>query len=215
MERLRERLTPLFPRPVDGLTVVMHDNPASLAASSPMLSAMWALTEPTSRRHLNGWAGRHELHVLTPAALRAREAPAAAPLTLYARRLIVESNHDLHRALAPARLVVAVRWAWLLEGASRHFSGESRLARPAVVRRLREGRQPSFPPSVRDAPLLAGTVIDLLAAEEGEQAVVELATRLHSGGARGALAKAFGGRPLVHTEGNWRSYLSRLASAQI
>jgi hypothetical protein len=108
---------------------------------------------------------------------------------------------------------VAVRWAWLLEGSSRWFSGETGRARAAIVWRLREGRKPSFPPSFRDAPLLAGTVFDLLVREEGERAAAALAGRLHPGGAREALVKAFRGRPLVHTEGAWRSYLSRIAYA--
>jgi hypothetical protein len=133
--------------------------------------------------------------------------------TLFTRRVVVEANHDLHRSLGPARTAVSMRWAWLLEGASRWFSGESAVALPAVTARLRSGRQPEFPPALRDAPLLAGTVFDLLVREEGERAAVELAGRLHPGGARGALIKAFGGRPLVHTEGAWRSHLSRLASS--
>jgi hypothetical protein len=66
---------------------------------------------------------------------------------------------------------------------------------------------------VRDATLLGGTVIDLLAREQGELAAAQLASRLHPKGPSAALAKAFGGRELVHTEGAWRSHLARLASA--
>jgi len=61
--------------------------------------------------------------------------------------------------------------------------------------------------------LLGGTVIDLLAREEGELAAARLACGLHPQGPRAALGKAFRGRSLVHTEGAWRSHLARLASA--
>ena len=83
--------------------------------------------------------------------------------------------------------------------------------RAAIARRLREGPEPEFPPGVRDAQLLGGTVFDLLAREEGEEACVWLATHLPAGGAREALVQAFQGRPLVHTEGTWRAHLGRLA----
>jgi hypothetical protein len=61
--------------------------------------------------------------------------------------------------------------------------------------------------------LLGGTVIDLLAREEGALAATQFVCRLHPQGARAALSKAFGGRSFVHTEGAWRSHLARLASA--
>jgi hypothetical protein len=223
LEELRSGLIDAFPRPVEtvsDLTFVMHDGPRTLAASNPMLLALWRATDATSRPYVTGWAANHEIHLLSPPALRSRAAgnPTMAAVlaysaaTLYTRRVIVEANHDLHRSLGPARTAVSMRWAWLLEGASRWFSGETAAARPAVIAHLRAGRQPAFPPALRDAPLLAGTVIDLLVREAGERAAIELAGRLHPGGADGALAKAFG-RPLVHTEGAWRSYLSRLAAS--
>ena len=84
--------------------------------------------------------------------------------------------------------------------------------RGAIGRRLHEGRRPHFPPGLSDAPLLGGTVIDLIAREQGEPAAAQFVTRLHPQGPRAALTKVFG-RPLVHTEGAWRSHLARLASA--
>jgi len=48
-----------------------------------------------------------------------------------------------------------------------------------IARRLREGsglRGISFPPGVRDAPLLGGTVLDLLAGEAGQAAVAKLSS---------------------------------------
>jgi hypothetical protein len=221
LEALRAGLQETFPRTVDDLMLVMHDGPRFLAAANPLLAAQARRADLASRPLLTGWVTDAEIHLLSPPALRARAAGnpilsavlAHSAATLYTRRVIMEANHDLHRTFAPARAMVSVRWAWLLEGASRWFSGESAAARPLVGARLRGGSQPAFPPAPRDAPLLAGTVIDLLVREEGERAAVEMVGRLHPGGTQGALVKAFDGRTMAHTEGSWRSYLSRLASS--
>jgi hypothetical protein len=221
LERARDRLERRFAHAVPELTVVLHREPISLALSNPVVPARWLVTAPANRRYVAGWAGREELHVLAPATLRARasnvpgsrEMLALAPAALYTRRVIAENNRDLPRRATPARLRAELRWLWLLEGGAQWFSGQTDHARPAIARRLREGGRPSFPPGVRDAPLLGGTVIDLLAREEGERAAVELVTSLHPQGPRAALAKAFRGRALVHTEGAWRHHLGRLASA--
>ena len=221
LEHTRERLSELFPRSVGETTVVLHRDTLSLLLSNPTLPLRWLATAPAARRYVAGWAGGGELHVLAPAALDARasnvrgsrEMLALTAPALYARRVIAENNHDLPRALTPPRLVVELRWAWLLDGAARWFSGQTDHARPAIARRLHEGRRPRFPPGLRDAALLGGTVIDLLAAEEGERAAAQFVTRLHPQGARAALSKAFGGRPFVHTEGAWRSHLARMAGA--
>jgi hypothetical protein len=201
---------------------VLHRSATSLALARPTVPVAWALTDPAARRYVAGWTSRHELHMLTPAALEQRasnvpgssEMLALTPVALYARRLIVASNRDLARRRGPLRWPVQLRWAWLLEGAARWFSGQTEHARPAIGRRLREGSPPSFPPAMRDAALLGGTVIDLLAAEEGEQAAVSLASELDPGGVHTALRKAFRGRSLAHTEGAWRTHLSRLASGR-
>jgi hypothetical protein len=132
---------------------------------------------------------------------------------LYARRVVVENNHELKRARGPLRTILELRWAWLLEGAARWFSGQTDHARPAIARRLREGEDPDFPPGVRDALLLGGTVVDLLAREEGEPAAAKFVRHLHPHGARAALTGAFRGRPLAHTERAWRLHLARLSSA--
>ncbi len=221
LERTRDRLDQVFPRTVTDLTVVLHHDFKSLAMSNPLLPLSWLTTAPASRRYVAGWAGREELHVLTPEALdaRASNVPGSREMlrlsasALYARRVVTENNHDLPRAFTPARLAAELRWAWLLEGAARWLSAQTEHARPAIGRRLREGGRPRFPPGLRDAALLGGTVIDLLAREEGERAAAMFATRLHPQGARAALSKAFGGRAFVHTEGAWRSHLARLASA--
>jgi hypothetical protein len=80
-----------------------------------------------------------------------------------------------------------------------------------IARRLREGRPPSFPPGRADAPLLAGTVFDLVAREQGEAAAVALACSPLGDGPRDALERAFAGRALRHTEGTWRAQLQRTA----
>lgn len=222
LERTRDRLAGVFPRTVGDLEIVLHDSPGSLTLARPLMPLRWRLTAPAGRRYVTGWVGRREIHVLAPRVLQERASGvegsaqmlALAPASLYALRVIVESNDDLRRARGPLRSALAVRWAWLLEGASRWFSGETEHSRAAIGRRLREGERPSFPPGLRDAPLLGGTVIDLLVREQGEQAAVRLACHLESGGPRRALRQAFGGRELVHTEGAWRLHLARLAGAR-
>ena len=97
-----------------------------------------------------------------------------------------ETVRDVYRARGLLRPSLTIRWAWLLEGAARWFSGETRYARAAIGRRLRESGRPSFPPGLRDAPLLGGTVIDMLTREQGEQAAAELASRLHPQGPAGS-----------------------------
>jgi hypothetical protein len=221
LELTREHLDGLFPRTVADITVVLHRSTLSLSMSNPLLPLTWLLTAPAARRYVAGWTGGGELHVLAPDALgeRASNVPGSremlelAASALYARRVVVENNQDLPRRLTPARLRAELQWAWLLEGAARWLSGQTDHARPAIARRLREGGRPSFPPSLRDATLLGGTVFDLLAREEGERAAARFATRLHPQGARAALKEAFRGRAFVHTEGAWRSHLNRVASA--
>ncbi len=219
LEATRARMAEYFPRLVDGVTLVLHASTPSLLMARPQLAVSWATAAPASRRYLAGTCGVTELHLLSFDALeeRASAVPGSRQMlarsapALYARRVVLLNNRDLQSTLRPTRPALALRWAWLLEGAARWFAGQTEYARPAIARRLREGRTPSFPPSLRDAPLLGGTVIDLLVREEGRLAAAQLACRLHRGGPRAALARAFGGRPLVHTEGAWRTHLARLA----
>jgi hypothetical protein len=219
LERLRDGLDQLFPRTVADLTVVVHGSPASLTASNPLLPLRRLATAPASRPYVAGWVGRDELHVLSPKALDARAArlPGARRMlaltapALYARAVVVENNHDLARARLVARAVAELRWAWMIEGAARWLSGQTAHAGPAIGRRLRERRGPSFPPGLVDATLLGGTVIDLLARTQGERAVVSLATQLHPQGPRAALSKAFRGHSMLAVENEWRLHLARLA----
>jgi hypothetical protein len=220
LELTRDRLADYFPRTLDDITIVFHRSGFSLTMARPLVPLGRLAAAPSARRYVAGRADREEVHVLTPAALRARASGVSGSremldltaAALYARAVVVENNRDLPRRPAPLRSTVELRWAWLLEGAARWFAGQTDHARAAIARRLREGRAPSFPPGVRDAPLLGGTVIDLLVCELGEEAAAELATRLHPHGARAALRAAFAGRPLADTERVWRAHLARLAA---
>jgi hypothetical protein len=221
LERTRDRLAEVFPRTPGDLTVVLHGSTSSLTMSNPLMPLRWLGTSPAARRYVAGWLGRETVHVLSPHALEgrasnvrgSREMLSLSAASLYARRVILENNPDLRR-VPPLRLAREVRWAWMLEGAARWFAGQTACARPAIARRLHEGRRPSFPPGYRDATLLGGTVIDLLAGEQGELATAQFVSRVHPQGPKAALIKAFGGRSIVHTEGAWRAHLARLAGSQ-
>ena len=124
-----------------------------------------------------------------------------APSALLAKRLLMPERRPRLGRRSP-------EVPWRIEGAAQYFAGQTRHLRPAVVLRTHERPAPSFPPARRDALLLGGTVFDLLAREEGEEACVELARAPDP--AR-ALERAFHGRPLRQTEQAWRSHLARLA----
>jgi hypothetical protein len=219
LERTRDRLDSLFARTVGDLTVVLHGSWLSLHLAQPYLLVARALTAPAGRRYQAGWAGAREIHVLSPRALEARasgapgsrEALMLAPAALYVAAVVGANSPDLPPPYYPASFARQLRWAWLAQGAAQHFAGQVPHLRPAIARRLREGASPSFPPDVRDAALLGGTVFDLLARESGQEACVRLATRpLPAAGAQAALAKAFGAR---HIEAAWRAHLTDLAGA--
>jgi hypothetical protein len=221
LESVRTRLAGLFAHVPDELTVVLHDGVPGLLMAAPLLAVEWSTTAPGARRYVVGWAGREELHMLSPARQltrasglsQSREMLRASAACLLARRVIVASNRDLAPLMPALRVRRALRWAWLVEGAARWFGGQTAHARPAIARRLHEGPAPSFPPSRRDATLLGGTVIDLLAREQGVAAAVRFASRLDPRGPTAALDRAFGGRPVSETEAAWRSHLHRLTDA--
>lgn len=224
LELTELRLAELFPVRLSGITVIFHGSVPSLTMTNPTLPLQWMLTAPAARRYVAGWAGTHALHVLSPPVLRARasnvegsrEMLHLSAASLYARRVVMENTKELHGVMGAIRLRRELRWAWLLEGAARWFAGQTDYARPAIARRLREGGgvgSVRFPPSLRDATLLGGTVIDLLVREEGEAAAATFATRLHPKGPKAALSAAFPDRPLSRTEDAWRSHLRRLAGS--
>jgi hypothetical protein len=224
LERARERLRPTFPRAPGEVTVVLHGGPVGLTLSHPLMPVIWLATAPAARRYVAGWAGREELHMLAPSVLRARasnvtgsrEMLALTGACLYARLVIGQANPDLQRVMTPIRMRRELRWAWLVEGSARWYGGQTAHARPAIARRLREGsgmRSIRFPPGPRDAPLLGGTVLELLAAERGEPAVARLCQRLPRTSAQAALAQAFGGGSAKALEQRWRTRLQDAAAA--
>lgn len=222
LEGTRERLTTAFATIPGDVEVVVHGSDTALAAAQPYLPILRRMVAPAARRYLVGWFGSDSIHVLAPRVLVAhasnvpgsREMNLLAPAALYAQLVVGHNNPRLPPPFGPARFARYVRWAWLQAGAAQWFSGQTAYARPAIARRLREGRDPDFPPGVRDAPLLGGSVFDLLAREEGEAACAHLACDLPSGGADEALRRAFQAQPLRHTESAWRAHLARLAAAQ-
>lgn len=220
LEATRDRFAGTFPVVPRGVDVIVHPGPGQLALAQPAVPALRRLTAPASRRYVAGWFTAGEVHVLPPRLLQARasnvpgsrEMLLLTPAALYAQLVVGLGNPALPPPFGPASLARHVRWAWLAAGAGQWFSGQTAHARPAIARRLREGGEPRFPPGIRDAQLLGGTVFDLLAREEGEQAAVKLALEPPAD-VRRTLERAFRGRALVHTEGAWRSHLARLAGA--
>ena len=221
LERARDRLGELFSRAPGELTVVLHRSPAALVMAQPYLLAARARSAPAGRRYQVGWYGAREIHVLAPRALAARasaaegsrEALMLTPVAMYASVVIGANNPDLPPPFTLGSFRRLARWAWLAQGAAQFFAGQVPHLRPAIALRLRESRAPAFPPSRRDAPLLGGTVFDLLAREEGEAACARLAALPLRADARAALEKAFHGRSFRHTEDTWRTHLSRLGGA--
>jgi hypothetical protein len=215
LERTRDRLSDHFPNPADGLTVVVHRSTLSLTMANPVLPVMWLSTAPAARRYVAGWAGGQELHVLAPGALEARasnvpgsrEMLELAAAALYARRVITANNAELSRAWRVRRTVLELRWAWLVEGAAAQLSGQTPHLRGAVARRLREGRQPSFPPAARDAPLLGGTLLEMLEEAKGREAITDITAHIDRAGAMHMIEAAFGRRPL-EIEREWRERLA-------
>lgn len=222
LEGTRERLAEAFPVLPDHVAVIIHGGPFQLALAQPYIPIMRRLTAPAARRYLVGWFQHDEIHVLAPRVLTARassvpgskEMNLLSPAALYTQLAIGANSSKLPPPFRPGSFVRYVRWAWLAAGAAQYFSGQTAFARPAIARRLREGPEPGFPPGVRDAQLLGGTVVDLIAREQGERTAADLAVGLHSDGPRAALVDVFSGRPLAHTERTWRAHLARLAARE-
>ena len=220
LEDMRDRLEPVFPALPQEVSVVLHTSRVELDLAQPYLPILRRRTTPAARRYVAGWAGRGTVHVLAPRLLAARatnvegskEMLMLTPAAIYVQLVIAACNPDLPPPWSPRSTLRAARWAWLIAGNAQWFSGQTALARPAISRRLREQARPEFPPGLRDAVLLGGSLVDLVAREQGTAAAARLACRpLPPGGPREALLDAFDGRALVHTEGTWRAHLSRLA----
>ena len=220
LEDFRDRLDGLFERTPGEVTVVIHPRSLMLALAHPWLPLARLVAAPASRRYLAGWFSSGEIHVLAPPALErrasavegSREALLLTPQHEYANLVVGLNNPDLPPPFTPASFRRYVRWAWLCEGAATHFAGQTPHLRAAIVRRLREGGRPDFPPSPRDAQLLGGTLFSLLAREAGEKAAVALAGSRDAARAWPAIERAFG-RPAASVERDWRDYLGSLTAA--
>ncbi|MCW3038283.1 MAG: hypothetical protein JWM31_188 [Solirubrobacterales bacterium] len=221
LEGTRERLSAQFPLMPGMVDVVLHGTRAQLYAAQPELALVVRLTSPAARRYIVGWPTADGMHLLAPRHVEtrassvpgSREMALLAPAALYAQLVVGKNNAQLPPPFRAGSLRQMLRWSWLWAGAGQYFGGQTVHARPAIARRLREGSEPSFPPTVKDAQLLGGSVLDLLAQERGEQAVVDLACRLPAGKPEEALQQAFA-QGLVGVGGNWRAHLARIAGQQ-
>jgi hypothetical protein len=215
LEEFRDELGELFQNTPSGIEVIVHPGPFALALAQPWLPLARIVAAPASRRYMAGWFSSRALHVLSPGALEERASPVEgsrdalmlSPLHEYAHLVIGANNAGLPPPFNPGSFRRYVRWAWLCEGAATQLSGQTPFLRAAVARRLYEGDKPAFPPSARDAPLLGGTVLDMLEEEAGARAVAALACGRLGGDAGVALARAFD-RPLFEVERDWRARLS-------
>ena len=220
LEVLRDDLAGLYDTVPGEVAVVLHPRPAALALAQPWLPLARRAAAPASRRYYAGWFGEHEIHVLAPPALErrasgvleSREALLRSPQHEYAHVVVGANNVDLPPPFSVAAFRRYVRWAWLCEGAATWLAGQTPLLRPAIVRRLREGGRPAFPPEARDAMLLGGTLFDLLEREQGPRAAADLATAPLDRGPRSVLGAAFG-RQLASVERDWRSSLDSLTAS--
>jgi hypothetical protein len=216
LEQHRAHLEELLPRVPTGVTVILHDSPIQLLFASPLLGVMRRAASRAARRYMVGWYRAGEVHVLSGPALRdvaagedSERALLLSPRRAYTGLVIGTNNPLLPPPARPGQLIRLMRAAWLAEGAAQHFSGQVQFLRPAIAARLRGGSL-RFPPGVRDAGLVAGTLFDLLHREQGERACVRLATHPASS-SEAALEEAFG-RPVAEVAGAWRDHLERLAT---
>jgi hypothetical protein len=200
--------------------VIVHPANAWLSAAHPFLpAARWAAA-PAGRRYLAGWAMATELHILNDehadrraAGDDSRRALRGTAQRLYTQIVLASNNHRLPPPWGPRRFGRYLRWAWLIEGGAQYFASQVPLFRAAMVRRMREGGRPAFPPSPRDAIILGGTLFDLLDRQVGGGACELLVGRLHRAGARGNLELAFDAR-MSEIESAWRRHLRDQTSAR-
>ena len=218
LEGLRDRLGSLLGAAPADVAVILHDTATGLSLAQPFLPVMWLATAPAARRYLAGWYSSREIHVLAPRLLQARassvpgsrEMLARTPGALYARLAVGTVSPFLPPPWGPRRMNALLHRAWLSEGAGQFLGGQTAYAQPAIARRLREGGRPAFPPGLRDATLLGGTVLDLLARAAGVQAAARFALRPHPQGPAVSLRDTFG-RSMGEIDSAWRSHLARLS----
>lgn len=221
LEGFRARIGSRFTVTPTGIAVVVHPGIWHLGLAHPWLPVARMAAAPASRRYFAGWFSLGEIHVLSPDALEeraslvpgSREALELAPLHEYAHLVVAANNPSLPPPFGTRGFLRYLRFAWLFEGAATYFSGQLPHLRPAVARRLREGPEPAFPPSVRDALVLGGTVYGMLERGAGHGACVTLATQPEPGGSRTAIERAFA-RDSSEVEATWREYLHDFSTAR-
>lgn len=217
LEDARLRLEERFEEAPGDVTIVIHDNPASLSFSQPLLPiAKWAASA-AGRRYMAGWAMAREIHLLNDSwmarraggddSLRALNGTAER---LYAQVVIAANNERLPPPWSPRRSFDYLRWAWLVDGGAQYFANQVPLFRPAVITRLRSEEEPSFPPGPRDSLVLGGTVFELLDRVKGRDACQLMVSRLRKDGPLGNVEVAFEASP-SEVESAWREMLAELA----
>lgn len=220
LEEFRAELDGVFGRTPWDVAVVIHPSPVELALAHPWLPLARMFAAPASRRYFAGWFASGEIHVLAPDALAARasrvpgsrQALALSPQHEYAHLALAENNPALPPPFTVGRFRKYLELAWVCEGAATWLAGQVRHLRPAIARRMREGKRPAFPPAAVDAQLLGGTVFSLLARAAGTQACVELARVEHREEAHRAIERAFA-RPIREVEEDWREYLDGFSAS--
>ena len=220
LEEFRVEMEEVFGRTPWDVAVVIHPSPTELALAHPWLPLARMFFAPASRRYFAGWFARGEIHVLAPDALAARasnvhgsrQALALSPQHEYAHLVLAEHNPALPPPFNIKTFRKYLELAWVCEGAATYLAGQTEHLRPAIARRMREGKKPSFPPAARDAQLLGGTVFSLLAKATGRQHCVELAKVEHSWQARNAIELAFA-REMEEVEQEWRGYLDSFSAS--
>lgn len=220
LEDLSLKLEDRFELVPGGITVVVHPGPAWLTAAHPFLPFVRWSAAPAGRRYLAGWAMATEVHVLGEKASVHRAAGEASlealrgtAERLYTQIVLAANNEAIPPPWSPSRFWRYLGWAWLVEGGAQHFSRQVDYFRAAVIRRLREGQRPAFPPSRRDAIILGGTVFDLLEEYRGGGACELLVARLRRDGPAANLEAAFD-LSLREIESMWRDYLRDLTRPQ-
>ena len=216
LEDLSLRLEERFEIVPSGVTVIIHPSPAWLTMAHPFLPAVRWSAAPAGRRYLAGWPMATEVHVLGESAMVRRAAGEASlealrgtAERLYTQIVVAVNNGAIPPPWTPGRFLRYLNWAWLVEGAGQHFARQVDLYRAAVIRRLREGSRPAFPPGRRDAILLGGTIFDLLEDYRGGGACELLVARLRKDGPEANLEAAFD-LPMRDIEPLWRQYLRDL-----
>ena len=220
LEDFRASCEDMFERTPWDVAVVIHPSPLELALAHPWLPLARMFAAPASRRYFAGWFARGEIHVLAPDALVARasrvqgsrQALALSPHHEYAHLVLAENNPALPPPFGVKTFRKYLELAWVCEGAATWLAGQTRHLRPAIARRMREGKPPAFPPAAADAQLLGGTVFSLLARAAGSRACVELARDEHREEARRAIERAFA-RPVDEVEEDWREYLASFSAS--